>query len=500
MIVTTNPGLRETAPFGPRASLAFELTDAAPTAVDGDVAVKGVIAQHQLRMADARVLVDAADDHRHGIPAGTVLSRVTTDDTTTPVLWCDLKSGHGFRQWQHDCLADPTGSGRFDEIWSGVTFDHFLGFGPSGVTGRRTLTTPVAYRTATVAERPTALLGYQWCDGDGISGPLRFAYAVSMPGDERWSSGGALVCNLGAWIDPKDHGRLDLDGHVLTVTVDAKSGSVHYHFEGRLPPMKGLKTFAVGQPPFPPPAASTVAMATATAPLTTQTPAPDKPLIADGRAPTTVAGPLVSGQAFFTVGVRHGLTGVLINAAHDRGLFSEHTLPVGTPVYGIPMAGSSAESIVWCAPQKTRPEGGQPVHWTAICMPVGASAYMWTEAKPALMTLDLNWTGSGGKLSGAPSVDRQAISMPPMTLSYAFGGWTKKHWLTVLVQLDWGEGPQTLRTIGIPPADDGAATLRAMGGQIVIRPLPTSGTMPADNSHAIVEILAPPRPDAEIAY
>jgi hypothetical protein len=494
---TTNPGFRETQPIGPTTSSSFDLTDAAPTAVEGDIVLKGVIAQHQLRFADARVLVAAVESPTHHIPAGTVLARVTTDEKNLPVVWCDLRPKIGGQQ---DCLADSAGSGRFDQILIGYSSSYFLGFGRGGVSQPQTLPAPAAYRTASVAERPTALLGYQWCDGDGVSGPPRFAYAVNMPGDDRWMSGGALGCAFGGWPDPQDHQHVDLDGHRLTVTVDAKTGHMRYRFEGRIPPVEGLKPLVAGAPLAPPTLSAAIGAAV-------QQAAPDKPLVADGRPPAVVSGALASGQPFFTVGVRHGVTGVLIVEAQDHATFSEHRLPVGTPVYGMPMAGSSAAAIVWCAPQQAGSSGGQPGRWTTYCMPAGDRAFMWTQAKPAMMPLDLSWGGWTGKMNSAPTVERRPVALPPMVLSYAFGGWNKDRWLVVLVQLDWGEGPQTLHAISVPPSADGSARLKVMGGEVIIHPAPqSSASTPAalrnadSAGRAVVEIVVPPKPGAEIAY
>ena len=63
------------------------------------------------------------------------------------------------------------------------------------------------------------------------------------------------------------------------------------------------------------------------------------------------------------------------------------------------------------------------------------------------------------------------------------------------VQIDWGEGPQVLRSIAIPPAADGSASLKVMGGEILIRPAPA----PA-RDQVVVAVGSPPQADAPIAY
>ena len=219
-----------------------------------------------------------------------------------------------------------------------------------------------------------------------------------------------------------------------------------------------------------------------------------KPLVAAGAAPIASAGPLAKGGQFFSVEVRHGVTGVLTSEVRGHGwLFTDKPLPAGQAVYGIPMAGSNGAGMVWCAPVREAAEGDAP-RWRAACIVRNDDRFAWIEAKPAMMTLNLSWIGDFAHVASAPQVERRPVDFPPMTLSYAFGGWNKDHWLIVDVRIDWGEGPQLLHSILVPPAADGDAELHVMGGELVVR---------ADGGRddaATVEVRSPPSMDAAVAY
>ena len=222
-----------------------------------------------------------------------------------------------------------------------------------------------------------------------------------------------------------------------------------------------------------------------------------KPLISDGTPMAVNVGTLTAGEAFFHVGVKHGVTGILKNdVTSSKGLFHQ-TLPAGQALYGIPMAGTDDAGIVWCAP---RVQAGKDVvkHWTTICLPLGDSGYVWIETHPAMMTVKLNWLEENGGMATAPEVDRRAVDLPDMTLSYVFSGWTREGWLTVDVELDWGEGPQVLRTISLPPDPNGDVIVKAMGGRLVVHALPGDNAKAA--SDATVAIQAAPIPGAPIDY
>jgi hypothetical protein len=218
-----------------------------------------------------------------------------------------------------------------------------------------------------------------------------------------------------------------------------------------------------------------------------------KPLVAAGDPPSATAGDVTKGLAFFTVGVRHGVTGVLTSEVRARHwIFSDKPLPAGQAVYGVPMSGSDGAGMVWCAPARQSESG--VLRWRAVCLPQNDGRFAWIEAKPALMTLNLAWIDGAEHLANAPMVERRSVDFPPMTLSYAFGGWNKDRWLVLDVRIDWGEGPQPLHSILVPPAADGSVDLHIMQGELTVRPGGAHG------DDATVAVLSPPRPDAPIAY
>jgi hypothetical protein len=219
-----------------------------------------------------------------------------------------------------------------------------------------------------------------------------------------------------------------------------------------------------------------------------------KPLIAAGPPPAASAGPVTKGGQFFAVGVRHAITGVLTSEVRGRGwFFSDKPLPAGQAVYGIPMAGSNGAGMVWCAPLRDAAQGEAP-RWRAACIVRSDDRFAWIEAKPAMMTLNLDWIGGVAHVASAPSVERRPVDFPAMTLSYAFGGWNKDGWLILNVRIDWGEGPQPLHSILVPPAAEGAVDLHVMRGELVVKPAGAHG------EDATVEVRAAPQAGESISY
>ncbi len=463
----------------------FEVTEAAPQAVEGAMKPGDVIARHGLRVADARVLVDPVNGPPGAMVAGTVLSKVTAADGKR-VLWCDLHGKHaGFGQIRRfDCLSDEHGTGRFDRRWTAISDNGLLGLATSVAHSPTDLGVPASFREAQPGERPLATLGYQWCDGDGVASPPRFALAVALAGDEGWINGEKSAgCAFGIWRTPADHSRVDIDGRVLTFGPVAKSGGVHYAYAGRISAAVIAPLTAGGSLP------SAGQVAPAPAPVA----APTEPLVADG-APSATGGVLEKGQGFFSIGVRHGLTGVLMNEVRGRGWLADRPLSVDQPVYGVPMAGSSGQTIIWCAPRLDNPADHAAVkHYVGICLPDG----WWVKTDNAMMTVNLSWPAGGGQLVSTPTVDRRPVDLPPISMSYAFGGWTKEGWLIVDVRLNWGEGPKTLRSIIMPPGADGVSTLRVMGGEIAVK---RGGPKPPESDRAIVEVRAPPQAGGRLVY
>ncbi len=486
------PGSGYAPAIGPKGSLAqapLELIAAAPAVTEGEMTLGDVIGRQGLRAAEARVLLVAVTGRRRLIPAGTALAKVLTNGGNGPTVWCDIRAwtGQG-RRGEHDCLADSRASGAFDQLWLGESPGYFLGPGVNVVRSPGTLSGPAVYRPARPEERPTGLIGYRWCSGDGSASPARFAPAVTATGDSVWTIDTARGCALGLWPDPSDRSRLELDGKILHVELGGASGALRYRFIDPKAPAGPMARSVVAKAQEP---GDKAPLSPAAAPGKES---PARALVAAGPGPAAVGGNVVKGQSFFTVGVKHGITGVLKNEVQSHTWLSDRKLPFDQPLFGVPMAGSSGPGMVWCAPQ-AKPDG-KTMHWVAACLVDSGSGYVWVDAHPAMMTVDLSWNAGGGRAATPPSVDRRAVDLPLMTLSYAFAGWNKEHWAKVDMQIDWGEGPQKLRTIAIPPGPDGAAALTLMGAEIRIRHAKSSGT----TDQALVEVLSPPIPGGDITY
>jgi hypothetical protein len=204
---------------------------------------------------------------------------------------------------------------------------------------------------------------------------------------------------------------------------------------------------------------------------------------------------LAPGEAILEVGVRHGVTGVLVSDVDARGgwLGKKRKLLAGSSVFGIPMGGPDGRYLVWCAPQQGQVKD-QPKAWTATCLPFGDKANLWVEGQPALMPVGLSWSDLDIRETNPPDVRRQAVSLPPLTLSYAFAGWDAKGWLKLEYRLDWGEGPQVLRALALAPGADGAVKVKLMGGQLALR----SDAQAAAN--ATLEVIAAPRQGAPVEF
>jgi len=225
----------------------------------------------------------------------------------------------------------------------------------------------------------------------------------------------------------------------------------------------------------------------------TQAALKEPPLVADGEARVAAAPRLTAGQAFVEIPVRHGLTGELVADVAIKEWFSGGKLPGGLPVFGVPMAGPDGPTLVWCAPQPAKkPQAdGRPLQQVSICLPFGDKTHVWVEGRPALLPVGLTWSNGAARRTSRPEVRRGPQAFPPMTLSYAFAGLDARGWVRVETRLDWGEGPQTLRAIALPPGADGAALVRAAGGAFALKPA---------GAEVVVEVRAPPAPGAPVVY
>jgi len=457
------------------ANMPLELTDAPLLRTEGEMSPGDVIAQHTLRVKAARVLLEpTSGGFRGDMPAGSVLAAVLTP-TKGFILWCDVTKGVSI-WWGpvHDCLVEE--NGKFAYHGGGASTDHFLGLDQEYVGGTgKPLPAPVAYREATPQERPTALLGYKWCEGDGVNAPPRFALAVSVPSESKWTSVPVVGCRYGFWPDPKDHSVVDVDG--LRVTVAAVPGTDRLRFSvaGRIPPIAEIaplsatdSVHAVGARPAAPTTAAAdpgAAQTAGSAPV-----APDRALLSTGAPVAGQASALKPGQTFLTMPVRHGVTGVLQNEVRVRAAFeSGDVIPVNQPLFGLPIRERPGQ-VVWCAPRRTS-EGP----WRTICLYERDGAVMSMEISTGMMAVTLPWTKA--RLASPMTIQRtSAVSLPPMTLSYVFVGFTDPtlptRFARVEARLDWGEGPKAITAMSAAVGADGLARFKLLDGEFTFRPRP----------------------------
>jgi hypothetical protein len=221
------------------------------------------------------------------------------------------------------------------------------------------------------------------------------------------------------------------------------------------------------------------------------------PLVAAGPGPIVADGAVDKGQAFLSVAVKHALTGTLTSPVAAKGWFAgNRKLPAGTPVYGVPMGGPDGVGVVWCAP-RYGPAKDHVNHWSAICLPFGDAAHVWIEAHPAMFPAALDWNDATDRNTSPPTVARGPVDFPPMTLSYAFGGQNERGWLIVETRIDWGEGPQVLRSIALPPGSSGETTIKVMGGEFAVRIAPAETGAPL---RASIAVRAAPQASAAIGF
>jgi len=451
-----------------------------------------VIAIHQLRAAEARVLLAPVKGRRRELPAGLALARMTfIEHSQTASVWCDLRpTGRPLWPQEHDCLRDSNESGQFDQLWQGDSLKSgFLGFGLSGVgLFDDPAPPPTAYRAATPDERPTALLGFRYCDGDGVKTPPRFAVAAAPPNsDGYWPLIGA--CRAGVWPDPADRSTVEVNGMILQVTPN-KDGSLHYRVVRPLP-AETIAPLRFGAP----------IMSLAEAPTPQATAAARDALIRRGAlvsagAPPAISfGPVQTGGVFLTAPVKHALTGTLQNRISPGLMWRlDSAVEVGQPVFGLAGAGWGGDGIIWCAP---RLKGG--VFETACFLPVG-DGYLWIpHREPALLPDQraINSVSQTGSVSSAPSVKPGPVDLPPMTVALMLRDIVPRSKTDptpvylIDVRLDWGEGAQKINTWAyvLPPV---GRIINVLGAQMLLQPGSAPGQMTVAAAPPPPRLLLPP--------
>jgi len=437
-IVTIQGGSGPYTPKGEQVQTPMEVTDAPVAFAEGDMKRGDVIARHTLRARDAIVLEASLKGKWNEFPAGSVFVRVNGKRLKKDArIWCDITNHHRLLWPQRgDCVEDVDGDGKVDNLWLGDSETHFLGWGPNGVSTADALPAPVPYRAARPEERPTVVLGYRYCDGDGVAGPPRFALALQRPDDAKWPQVGA--CMFGIWPDSADHSKVKLDSLMVEVKPNP-GGGLHYKVTTRIPPLPLADLLVLGpvltlappappapSPPMlvvppPPPVAGAAPPPMLVVPPPPAPPAPPplavpvprrEPFVATG--PVDVApGPVYPGQPLLTLPVKHAITGRLQNRIAPGMMWSSDTaVEVGEPVFGVP---TTSGGTIWCAP---RIKPGQTIYDTVCFLPGGT----WMpHRRPALMPELLQVTGAAGYSRTVATVEPGPISLPPMTLILSLG-------------------------------------------------------------------------------
>jgi hypothetical protein len=392
---------------------------------------------------------------------------------STPVkglsLWCDIHMRPGlFHPMEHDCLSER--DGKFVQIWIGVSPSYFLGIEKGAARADAVLPAPAAFREARPEERPTGLLGYKWCGGDTSIAPPRFALAVADRASDKWISGGPLACRFGFWPDDKDRTRVDVDGLKVRTTSGSDATTLHYTVSGRIPPIGELAEVTPMDSVHPVGATAASASGEGLKPSEAQAGAPLQPhapvsaLVPTGAPVLVASGELKAGQTFLTMPVRHGLTAVNTFAEQD-------VLPVDQPLFGLPPS-KMGGAVVWCAPRQTG--GPSASRWSSICLAEQGGIYFAVEIPTAMMATSLPWRKAHP--ISPPTIEPGPASLPPMTVSYVFLGFTDPtlptRFARVEVQLDWGEGPKPIRSLSAAVGPDGLARFSLLDGQFTLKPGP----------------------------
>lgn len=456
---------------GIEAAMPVESTDAAVEALSGVLKRGDTIAQHTVRAADAVVLQAAVKGKHRDIPAGVALARV---DAEGGPFWCDVRPTSRWSFGSLDCLADTDRDGVLDRLMTGKSASTYFGLAVNRLFDEpKEERRAAAVRPAAPGERPTARIGYRYCEGDGVRGPPRFTTALSVFGGS-WDFDLAQGCAFGEWPDPADKSLVQVDAIKVKVTPGADG--LAYQVLDRIP-VQQMGTLMTGLPFR---KAQDVPTETAAAEAKAAEMS-RSPMVATGPA-RVVTGARAKGDLVLSVPVRHGITGRLQNEVRPMGLFTmgQAPLPVGQPVYGVPMGGSGGANVVWCALRSNTDAKGRR-KFNALCLPRDSMGHRWLSATPALMVTSLAYSQHTSAAS-VPTVAEGPVDFGVnLRLEYEFGAWRKNFAdLGVFLRTDDGES-QRVGTVWAPRLKDGSgAAFLVLGGALKLTPTP-------DGKGAVVE-------------
>ena len=386
---------------GPAANhMLLEITDAPIRAEQGVMTRGDVIAIHTLRAREAITIDTPMEGISRDFEAGSVFGLLAlgsepnadqAPEAPQRRAWCDMTpDDRFFATSNRNCFMDRNGDGALDYA---VMAQPRLG--RAAVTLGRLMEQrdmePHPYRAADPGTHPLGEFGYQYCEGDNIAGPARFAPVYRAPGEDDWPSDAR--CSLGVWPDASDPSRVDAGALQLEITPAAEG--LAYAVVTRLP-AEPVYVGGSGDAPLPISTLGTRREENRARVESLRV----QPLIADGPL-SLEAGRYEGRAAFATLPVRYGATGRLMNEVRQAsGWVRDDPLPVGTPVFGIPMGNHALNAnMTWCAPR--REESG----WDTVCFPtIGATTY-WMEPSRTFYTASLRFPADTSRAS-PPEVDR----------------------------------------------------------------------------------------------
>jgi len=457
---------------GIAAATPVEVIDAPLIAAAGVLKKGETIAQHTVRATDAVVVTEAVKGKHRDIPAGTALARV---DAAGGPFWCDVRPTSRWSFGSLDCLADSNGDGRLDRLATGKPASTYFGLSVTRLYDEpKEQGRSAAFRQASADERPKALIGYRYCEGDAIGAPPRFTSTLSVFGGE-WDFELARGCAFGEWPDPADKSLVQVDR--VRLKVAPGPDGIAYQVLDRIPP-QAMALLVTGAPfrtaadaPTPEQAKEAKAAEMAQA------------VLVPAGAARLPAGPRAKGDVVLSVPVRHGVTGTLRNEVRPLGLFEmgKAPLPVGQPVYGVPMNGAGGAGVIWCA-LRSNGESGDKRRFNAVCLPRDGSGYRWLSAFPALLVTRLSYNPQVTSAATAPTVAQGPVDFGvALRLEYEFGAWRKDYAdMAVYLRTDDGESHR-VGMVWAPRLKDGSgAVFPILGGALKLTPS-------ADGKGALVE-------------
>jgi hypothetical protein len=324
---------------------------------------------------------------------------------------------------------------------------------------------PIRYRAASEAELPRFQIGYAACRGVGA---ITFATLIRrVTGDQAKGQMQAANC-----------------GHIAVPLGDAPDGGTLYRFDRFVVRVRqtadGLDTHLVeGLRP-----GTILGHVRADQVLTDADASPGLlataksrdtivPLVHFTTLPKVTEGAVAEGGEIVSGDIAHNYSGHLSTPMEKAGFISQHrALPVGSPVYGIPVtgAGSGLEPVIlWCAPMRD-----ELAKWTARCFPRGSFGFVSVAGlSPAFLIRSIMFqeSGIGSVPASAPIVARGAVDFGgPLHMSLRFKRWTRRFVeISALAAPDGGSADAT--TLQLPRQADGSAVVVLGEGRLLLRPV-----------------------------